>query len=170
MHVHADHFSKIAGDSREFGASSVERDEDAVVVRQRSKVWARRKEEILEAGGESEGDLRDCVPTGDVRRDVVVADGCREDADARFGIVPRATGTRSKMREERDAKLNRPDGSSMAPANSGASRIFVPNHVDCARKGRRARETVRGRAKSAQKSHAATVERERGVRKLAFDY
>ena len=99
LHVHADHFSKIAGDSREFGASSVERDEDAVVVRRALQgVGATQGgDSRSRARGETRGrSARLHVPTGDVRRDVVVADGCREDADARFGIVPRATGTRSK--------------------------------------------------------------------------
>ena len=63
LHVPADHFSKIAGDSREFGASSVERDEDAVVVRRALQgVGATQGgDSRVEKPAKREGDLRDCT-------------------------------------------------------------------------------------------------------------
>ena len=82
---------------------------------ERSKVWARRKEEILEAEREAkrEGDLRDCTfqpVTCDATSSspMAVAKTPTPGLESYLARQERAR----KMREERDAKLNRPDGSS----------------------------------------------------------
>ena len=166
----------ISRKSREIHASLVRRASSATKTPssfvERSKVWARRKEEILEAEREAkrEGDLRDCTLqpvtcAATSSSPMAVAKTPTPGLESYLARQERAR----KMREERDAKLNRP-----TDRRGATRRRCLKNFRSKPRRlraqGRRARETVRGRAKSAQKSHAATVERERGVRKLAFDY
>ena len=109
----------ISRKSREIHASLVRRASSATKTPssfvERSKVWARRKEEILEAEREAkrEGDLRDCTfqpVTCDATSSspMAVAKTPTPGLESYLARQERAR----KMREERDAKLNRPDGSS----------------------------------------------------------
>ena len=109
----------ISRKSREIHASLVRRASSATKTPssfvERSKVWARRKEEILEAEREAkrEGDLRDCTfqpvtCAATSSSPMAVAKTPTPGLESYLARQERAR----KMREERDAKLNRPDGSS----------------------------------------------------------
>ena len=109
----------ISRKSREIHASLVRRASSATKTPssfvERSKVWARRKEEILEAEREAkrEGDLRDCTfqpvtCAATSSSPMAVAKTPTPGLESYLARQERAR----KMREERDAKLNRLDGSS----------------------------------------------------------
>jgi len=109
----------ISRKSREIHASLVRRASSATKTPssfvERSKVWARRKEEILEAEREAkrEGDLRDCTfqpvtCAATSSSPMAVAKTPTPGLESYLARQERAR----KLREERDAKLNRRDGSS----------------------------------------------------------